>query len=76
MHPRVSTLAHQANVDTRQDRTGQQVGPHVQGLIMFPEEAEEVAAPVLLDRTVSWQDVGFPEQAGYLGGSDGGAGRQ
>lgn len=53
VHPRVSTLAHQANVDTRQDRTGQQVGPHVQGLIMFLEEAEEVAAPVLLDRTVS-----------------------
>lgn len=53
VHPRVSTLAWWANVDTRQDRTGQQVGPHVQGLIMFPEEAEEVAAPVLLDRTVS-----------------------
>ena len=36
-----------------QHRHRQQVGPHIQGFIVPLEEAEEVAAPVLLDGAVA-----------------------
>lgn len=52
----------------------QQVSPHIQGFIVSLEEAEEVAAPVLLGGTVARQDVGLSEQAGDLRGGDGGTG--
>lgn len=50
------------------------MSPYIQGFVVSLEEAEEVATPVLPDGTVACQDVGFPEQAGDLGGGDGGAG--
>lgn len=58
----------------QQQRSCQQVSPHIQGFVVSLEEAEEVAAPVLLDGTVARQDVGLSEQAGDLGGGNGGPG--
>lgn len=56
----------QGNADS-----GQQVAPHVDCLIVYLEEAEEVEAPGMAHGPVARQDVGLTEEKGDLSVSDG-----
>lgn len=53
------------------DEGGQQVAPHVEGLVVPLEEGEEVVAPALLRLPVAREDVAFAEHPGDVGHLDG-----
>lgn len=49
------------------DEGRQQVGPHVEGLIVPLEEGEEVVAPALVRLSVAGEDVALAEHPGNVG---------
>jgi len=48
------------------DEGGQQVGPHVEGLVVPLEEGEEVIAPALVRLPVAGEDVALAEHPGNI----------
>ena len=53
------------------DEGGQQMGPHVEGLVVPLEEGEEVVAPALVRLPVAGEDVALLEHPGDIGHLDG-----
>ncbi|KAF3839946.1 hypothetical protein F7725_018663 [Dissostichus mawsoni] len=49
------------------DERGQQVGPHIEGLVVPLEEGEEVIAPALVRLSVAAEDVALTEHPGNIG---------